>query len=524
MNRVAIYCRLSDEDRIKEQNQDSESIQNQKNLLMEYAIEQGWEIYKLYSDDDWSGMDSDRPEWNRMLLDAESKLFNIVLCKSQSRFTRDMEMVEKYLHTLFPLWGIRFVGFADNADTDNKGNKKARQINGLVNEWYCEDISENIKVVFDKKRRDGLYIGGLAPYGLQKDPNEKGKLIIDPEAAVTVKRIFQLYLEGYGSLKIAKLFNDEGIPNPTKYKNLHGSSWKKGKKEERLGLWNSVTVRRILKNRMYIGDMVQGVHRKLSYKSKKCVLVPKEQWYIVENTHEAIVDKAAFELVQKLMERKRRSDGSGKPHVLAGRVRCADCGSSMIRFTPKDRNGHSLPYKYLRCGMLDKKTGGCTGHYIRLDRLEELILFRMKAYFQDIAEDSLKKQCQEIAGENKPVKSFESQLADVDKQIQQRKKTIEVLYMDRVNGDITLPQWSELKSSFEKQLEALSSRRMKLKEEKRIEASRQEKEEQLQRKIKYYKNIKKLDSKVVTEFIESITIGEKNKESGKQSVSVKWRY
>ncbi len=358
MNRVAIYCRLSDEDRIKEQNQDSESIQNQKNLLMEYAIEQGWEIYKLYSDDDWSGMDSDRPEWNRMLLDAESKLFNIVLCKSQSRFTRDMEMVEKYLHTLFPLWGIRFVGFADNADTDNKGNKKARQINGLVNEWYCEDISENIKVVFDKKRRDGLYIGGLAPYGLQKDPNEKGKLIIDPEAAVTVKRIFQLYLEGYGSLKIAKLFNDEGIPNPTKYKNLHGSSWKKGKKEERLGLWNSVTVRRILKNRMYIGDMVQGVHRKLSYKSKKCVLVPKEQWYIVENTHEAIVDKAAFELVQKLMERKRRSDGSGKPHVLAGRVRCADCGSSMIRFTPKDRNGHSLPYKYLRCGMLDKNSRG----------------------------------------------------------------------------------------------------------------------------------------------------------------------
>ncbi len=122
------------------------------------------------------------------------------------------------------------------------------------------------------------------------------------------------------------------------------------------------------------------------------------------------------------------------------------------------------------------------------------------------------------------MKSFESQLADVDKQIQQRKKTIEVLYMDRVNGDITLPQWSELKSSFEKQLEALSSRRMKLKEEKRIEASRQEREEQLQRKIKYYKNIKKLDSKVVTEFIESITIGEKNKESGKQSVSIKWRY
>ncbi|MFV0516964.1 MAG: recombinase family protein [Aminipila sp.] len=524
MNSVAIYCRLSDEDKIKENNQDSESIQNQKNLLMEYAIDQGWEIYKLYSDDDWSGMDSERPEWNKMLLEAKNRQFNIVLCKSQSRFTRDMEMVEKYLHTLFPLWGIRFVGFADNADTDNKGNKKSRQINGLVNEWYCEDISENIKVVFDKKRRDGLYIGGIAPFGLMKDTNSKGKLVVDPEAAFIVRRIFSLYLDGFGSMKIAKLFNDEGIPNPTKYKNMHGVNWKKEKKETKLGLWTGVTVRRILKNRMYIGDMVQGVHRKVSYKSKKCVLVPEDEWYIVENTHEAIIDRETFELVQKLIDSKRRSDGTGKPHVLAGKIKCADCGSTMIRFTPNDRSGNSLPYKYLRCGMIDKKTGKCTGHYIRFDKLEQLILFRLKEYFRNINERALEDRCKEISVDNKPLKSIDSQLSDIDKEINKRKQTIEVLYMDRVNGHITVQQWSEMNSSFEKQLGILLNRKSVLQQEKDTEASQQDRERLILDKIRYYKNIDKLDAKVVNEFIDYITIGEKNKDNGTQAVNIKWRY
>ena len=141
MKRVALYCRLSDEDKNKlNKSDDSESIQNQKNMLIEYSMKNGWEIYDIYSDDDFKGSDRNRPEFNRLLQDAEKGLFDIVLCKSQSRFTREIEVVEKYIHGKFLEWGIRFVGFTDNADTDNKGNKKARQINGLVNEWYLEDL------------------------------------------------------------------------------------------------------------------------------------------------------------------------------------------------------------------------------------------------------------------------------------------------------------------------------------------------------------------------------------------------
>lgn len=141
-SKVAIYCRLSEEDRNKQhETDDSNSIQNQKSMLIQYVLEQGWEVYNIYSDDDYTGSDRRRPEFNKLLNDAEHRKFDIILCKTQSRFTRELELVEKYIHGLFPIWGIRFISIVDNADTANKGNKKSRQINGLVNEWYLEDNS-----------------------------------------------------------------------------------------------------------------------------------------------------------------------------------------------------------------------------------------------------------------------------------------------------------------------------------------------------------------------------------------------
>jgi DNA invertase Pin-like site-specific DNA recombinase len=160
--RAAIYCRLSEEDADKaDPGQDSRSIQNQKSMLVRYAVEQGWQIYNIYSDDDYTGSDRERPQFNRLLEDARRGCFDIVLCKSQSRFTREMELVEKYIHGLFVEWSVRFVGYADNADTANRGNKKARQINGLVNEWYLEDMSQNIRTVLDAKRRQGEFVAAL---------------------------------------------------------------------------------------------------------------------------------------------------------------------------------------------------------------------------------------------------------------------------------------------------------------------------------------------------------------------------
>ena len=197
--KCAVYCRLSRED--GDGTRESESIQNQRALLTEYAAERGWEVYAAYCDDDYSGADRARPAFNRMLRDARDQKFEIILCKTQSRFTRDLELVEKYIHGLFPVWGIRFIAVVDHVDTALRGSKKARQINGLVNEWYLEDLSENIRAVFAQKRRAGQYIGSFPAYGYEKDPADHNHLVIDAQAAETVRLIFSLCLSGRGKQK-----------------------------------------------------------------------------------------------------------------------------------------------------------------------------------------------------------------------------------------------------------------------------------------------------------------------------------
>ena len=251
--KVAIYCRLSEEDRNKQfDTDDSNSIQNQKTMLSQYAKEQGWDIYKIYSDDDYAGADRRRPEFNRLLKDAEQHKFDIILCKTQSRFTRELELVEKYIHGLFPLWGIRFVSIVDNADTANKGNKKSRQINGLVNEWYLEDMSDNIKSVLTSRRQNGFHIGAFALYGYKKDPDRKGHLIIDEEAAAVVREVFTLFSQGMGKTAIARSLNDRGIPNPTEYKRLHGLRYKQPEGKNST-LWKYFAISDMLVNEIYMG-------------------------------------------------------------------------------------------------------------------------------------------------------------------------------------------------------------------------------------------------------------------------------
>ena len=256
--KAAIYCRLSkeDEDKIGE----SESIQNQKSMLLQYAIEKGFDIYQIYSDEDYSGIDRNRPAFNSMLQAASEHQFDVVLAKTQSRFTRDMELVEKYLHGKFMEWGVRFIAVVDHVDTNDTANKKSRQINGLINEWYLEDLSTNVRSVLDHKRKEGLFIGSFARYGYCKDPNAKGKLIIDPEAADVVRRIFSMALNGIGAHKIARILNDEKIPSPTAYKQMNGIHYHIAAKNRNVGLWSI--------RQMKLGDL----RERIGYVPQKGVL------------------------------------------------------------------------------------------------------------------------------------------------------------------------------------------------------------------------------------------------------------
>lgn len=514
----AIYTRLSKEDEDKQQ-RESESIQNQKSLLINYAVERGWDIYHIYCDEDYSGADSLRPDFNRMIEAAKEKKFQIILCKSQSRFTRDMELVEKYIHGLFPIWGIRFIAIADSADTEIKGNKKARQINGLINEWYLEDLSENIRMVFDMKRRQGQYIGGFPIYGYQKDPEKKGHLIIDPEAAEVVRQIFRWSLEGHGKQGIAHMLNDRGVVNPTRYKAERGWDSNHFCKRD-FGLWNKNTVWRILRNEIYTGVMVQGRTKKVSYKSKTMITMPRERWFRVEGTHEAIIDRETFETVQRNLDIRSREDGTGIVHPLAGLVRCMDCGSTMSK-TSNGKKGPRQVY-YLRCKLYADSGAQklCTRHSIRLDRLIELVLERLRHYIQtyyvleelklptrqDTRRDALRQEQKLLAA-----------------QLEKRSAALKNLYLDRVSGVLSEGQFVELNQDFLAEKSRWEQRLAQIDEE-LAEQEQPRRQQDLMEKAKELLKLDTLPRELAVSLIEKIEIGERDSDAGQQKIKIYWKF
>ncbi|HWS29312.1 MAG TPA: recombinase family protein [Clostridia bacterium] len=442
--KAAVYCRLSDEDRDKRDPSDeSESIQNQKTMLVQFVLQQGWELYKIYSDDDYTGADRNRPDFNNLLADAELKKFQIVVCKTQSRFTREMEYVEKYLHTLFPAWGIRFISLVDHADTAVKGNKKARQINGLINEWYLEDLSENIKSVLTSRRQNGYHIGAFSLYGYKKDTEQKGRLVIDGEAAAVVREVFHLFARGYGKTNIARLLNEHGVPNPTQYKRQHGLKYKPPKTKIST-LWKYSAISDMLQNEMYIGHMVQGKYASVSYKTQQNKPRPKEEWIRVENTHEPIIDTELWNTVQQLLAAKSKPFATGSIGIFAHKVKCKNCGYGM-RSTGTDGR------HYLQCASRHVAKDACAGAFISVRALEEAVCAELKR----LTEEYLNKAEVErgVSFDVDYLHEKAALLSDMET-LQKRKaesrKALTALYLDRANGTLAEEEFSCLLQAFRK--------------------------------------------------------------------------
>ncbi len=449
MSKAAIYCRLSEEDRNKRfETDDSNSIQNQKAMLLQYAMQQGWEVYGIYSDDDYTGSDRKRPEFNRLIEDARNHRFDVIICKTQSRFTRELELVEKYIHGLFPLWGIRFISIVDNADTANRGNKKSRQINGLVNEWYLEDMSDNIRSVLTSRRKNGFHIGSFALYGYKKDPEQKGHLIIDEEAAKIVREVFTLFSQGHGKTAIARRLNDRGVPNPTEYKRLHGMRYKRPKSKNST-LWKYPAIADMLVNRIYIGDMVQGRYGSVSYKTKQNKPRPKDEWYIVEGTHEPIISRRLWEKVQDLIRQRAKPFSTGETGLFSYKARCACCGYTLS--SSKTKNRH-----YLQCPNRRFSKASCEGAFISVDRLEQYVLEEIKLLSEKYLDVNKLEQNIEFGKNlNEHKKRLLSDLSNYDRRIAEYKKSIRELYMDKVKGAVSETDFTELSRNFSSEKERL---------------------------------------------------------------------
>ena len=518
MEKAAIYCRLSEEDRNKQSAaDDSNSIQNQKSMLLQHATEQGWEVYHIYSDDDYTGSDRNRPEFKRLLQDAEARKFNIILCKTQSRFTRELELVEKYIHGLFPVWGIRFISIVDNADTANKGNKKSRQINGLVNEWYLEDMSENIRSVLTNRRQNGFHIGAFALYGYKKDPDQKGHLIIDEEAAAVVREVFTLFAQGHGKTAIARMLNDRGVPNPTEYKRLHGLRYRQPERRNST-LWKYSAIADMLSNEIYIGTMVQGKYGSVSYKTKVNKPRPKDQWYRVENTHEPIIDRDLWNCVQELLQQRARPFEVGNIGLFARKVRCAHCGYTMR--SSKNHGRH-----YLTCSNRHVAKDACVGSFISVDKLEQIVLAELNALSSALLDqDELERNIMLHDSTATRKKRLTDNITADTKQIEELSRILRDVYLDKVRGIITEADFLDLSDQFSRQKRLL---------ERRVTASNRALSELDDRLaagdkrrtlIRQYTNPEHLTREMVDILIDHITIGKRVKSEKEPPIEIHWNF
>lgn len=531
MDKVAICCRLSKEDQDKiADGDDSESIQNQKLLLVDYAINRGWQIYKIYSDDDYSGSDLTRPEWNQMIKDAEAGLFNIVLCKSQARFARSTEVVEKYIHGLFLEWGIRFISVVDNIDTKNKATKKASQINGLVDQWYIEDLSENIRSVFRAKMEKGQYLGSFAAYGYMKNPDDHHALVIDVEAANTVRIIFELSMQGYGVSVIGQKLTALGIPTPTEYKKSLGLNYKNpnGGRYTDKGIWSTTTIKKILNNPIYIGTLIQGREKKVSYKSKKVMISPKEEWIIKPNNHEAIISEEMFNKTQEFLKIRRKSCKTTAghkfiPHLFSGRIKCADCGSTMAKTSGRLAGG----YDYFICQLAKKsKLANCTRHSIRYNELEKYVNIEIKKLIKEVLSyhgnmDKLKKKFGKQKKDREEELKITANLDRLNHQIGDIKQSLSSLYVDKVKGIITEADFGILKEGLSVDVEKLNAQKSLLEDNLNKLKESDEKINSFEDAVNKYANYEKLTFEIVNDFIECIYIHETDKE-GKQEIEIHW--
>lgn len=516
--KVAIYCRLSEEDRDKkDKDDDSNSIQNQKNMLIQHSFSQGWDVYDIYSDDDYTGSDRNRPAFNRLLEDAENHCFDIVLCKTQSRFTRELELVEKYIHGLFPIWGIRFVSIVDNADTSNKGNKKSRQINGLVNEWYLEDMSENIKSVLTNRRENGMHIGAFALYGYKKDPDQKGHLIIDEPAAVIVRKVFTWFSQGYGKTAIARMLNDQGIPNPTEYKRQQGLRYKQPDRKNST-LWKYFAISDMLVNEIYIGNMIQGKYGSISYKTKQNKPRPKSTWFRVEHTHEPIIDRALWDKVQGMVAERAKPFLIGEVGLFARKVRCANCGYTMR--SCKSRGRH-----YLECSNRHVSKDSCIGAFISIDKLEQVVLAelrRLSSVYLDreMLEDGIK-----LDSDIQQEKTYiQSNMSKYTHKIEEYTKSKRELYLDKVKGIISERDFVEMTQDFSHEKERLEQRVIDC--SKQLSALDQQLAagETRQKVIKRYIEMEHLTREAVEVMIDYILVGKRLPGMKSPPIEIHWNF
>lgn len=509
--RVGLYIRLSREDGDKEE---SSSVTNQREILKRYVSEQpNFFIVKEYVDDGWTGANFDRPKFKEMIADIEAGIIDTVITKDLSRLGRERLGVGHYTEIYFPEHNVRYIALLDNIDTYfDAGMNDMAPFKGVINDMYVRDISKKIRSSLIERKKAGNFLGVTAPYGYQKDPNNKFHLIINEKEAEVVKRVFRLYLEGNGLTRIAQILTKDGIPVPGESRDIG-----KTRRTALYSSWKQTTIRRILDNRVYLGELVQFKRRKINYKSKRRITVPEEERYICRGTHEAIIDEESFNAVQNILKKNKSFKGSKHDYLFKGLLFCRECGARLNVTYSNYALKRYGEYRYTTiCYSYSRLYSDiCTRHSNSIPELEEVLIKHIKEvcsrYINENLQDELismaKKQKQfelkQITNEKK-LETLEQKISDIGLYIKN-------LYMDKVKGVVSENDYVSLVADFTKDRDNLIKEKKELIKIINNQKPQIDETAKIEKLAKEFLSLEKPTKQLLNELIEKITISE-NKE------------
>ena len=499
---AALYMRLSREDGENE----SASIITQRKMLTAFAKENNFIIYDEYIDDGYTGTNFDRPSFNRMINDIEKNKVNTVITKDLSRLGRDYITAGQYTEVYFPKKQVRYIAINDGYDSENAVNNDIAPFKNVINEMYARDISKKIRSSFTVKMKEGNYIGNFAPYGYCKDPENKNHFIINEETAPIVEEIFCMASKGNKPADIAKYLNTKGIPSPLEYRcNKYHLDINKYKTD---GEWTSGTISRILKNIVYIGHMAQGKTTKVSFRLKTTIAKSKDDWFIVENTHEPIVNKETFELVQRYSKSRAYNKKNEFVNIFSGIAKCADCGKNMSTVGTRKKGSTAN----LECGAYKLKGAkACTNHFIDYDVLYKIILDTLREQI-NLSEQDKQEILNEVLKENnkaqKQNKAY-NELETLQKKMKQVDSKIEKIYDDNFSGRLSNDSFNKLLEKYESESKFLTEKLKQCQKNAEIQDNKALEKQAYQKYfnlLSKYSDINELNSELLFNLIERIDV------------------
>ena len=519
---TALYCRLSRDDELQG---DSNSIINQKAILQKYADDNGFGNTMFFVDDGYSGTNFDRPDWERLISLAEDGKIGTVVVKDMSRLGRDYLKVGYYTEVFFPGLDIRFIAINNGVDSANQQDSDFTPFLNIINEWYAKDTSKKIRAVFKAKGQSGKPLCTNPPYGYVKDPEDKSRWIIDPEAAEVVREIFSLCVKGYGPTQIAKELTRRQIENPVAHARRQGLTLPAKTLDDDPCTWHDSTVARLLTRVEYLGHTANFKTYRKSYKNKKQMHNDRSEWQIFENTHEAIIDQETFDIVQKIRDGRRRLTPMGEMPILSGMLFCADCGAKLYQVRGR---GWEHSKEYFVCATYRKQKGKCSSHQIRNVVIEQLLLDdirRVTSYAREHEDEFVRLVTQKSKQETeRNLRESKKELEAAKARVTKLDGIIQRLYEDNIEGKVSDERFAKLTATYEAEQRQLEYRIAELQSFMANAKNESLGVDTFLSMVRRYTDIKELDAEIIRVFVEKILVYKAEKVDGHRVQRIKLIY